>query len=146
MSNFQRIEHCKTYSEMCLFESFEDRFNYLKLHGQVGIDTFGFDRYMNQNFYRSKEWRHIRSYVITRDNGCELGSIDHPIFGRIYIHHINPIYPEDIVNGSRKLLDPENLVCVSMEMHNALHYGDNSILNKNKLVERSPNDTQPWKQ
>jgi len=130
---------------MSLLSSFDDRFRYLKLTGQVGLDTFGFDRYMNQDFYRSTEWKHIRSYVIARDDGCDLGVPDHQINGRIFIHHINPISQEDIINGTEKLLDPENLVCISMETHNALHYGDNSILKKNKLIERTPNDMCPWK-
>ena len=145
MLNHKMNSFIKSYSEMCLLESFEERFNYLKLHGQVGIDTFGFDRYMNQNFYRSTEWRQIRSYVIARDNGCDLAVQDNPIYDTIYIHHINPISKEDIVNSSDKLFDPENLVCVSMDVHNALHYGDSSILEKNKVVERIPNDTCPWK-
>ncbi len=130
---------------MCSFLSFDDRFNYLKLRGQVGVDTFGFDRYMNQDFYRSSEWKRVRSYVITRDNGCDLGVDDCQINGRIFIHHINPISQEDIIIGTEKLLDPENLVCISMETHNALHYGDDSILKKNKLIQRTPNDTSPWK-
>jgi len=139
------MNHSKTYSEMSLLSSFDDRFRYLKLTGQVGLDTFGFDRYMNQDFYRSTEWKHIRSYVIARDDGCDLGVPDHQINGRIFIHHINPISQEDIINGTEKLLDPENLVCISMETHNALHYGDDSILKKNKLIERTPNDMCPWK-
>lgn len=145
MSRYHQMNHSKTYSEMSLLSSFDDRFRYLKLTGQVGLDTFGFDRYMNQDFYRSTEWKHIRSYVIARDDGCDLGVPDHQINGRIFIHHINPISQEDIINGTEKLLDPENLVCISMETHNALHYGDDSILKKNKLIERTPNDMCPWK-
>ena len=135
----------KSYSEMCFLYSFEERFNYLKLYGQVGADTFGYDRYMNQDFYRSSEWKRVRSFVIARDNGCDLGVPGNPIGGRIFIHHINPISQYDIKYATEKLLDPENLVCISMDTHNALHYGDDSILNKNKIIDRLPNDTCPWK-
>ena len=145
MSKFQQSNLPKTYSEMSSLFSFEERFNYLKLHGQVGIDTFGFDRYMNQDFYRSVEWKRVRDVVIARDNGCDLGVPNNPIYGKVFIHHINPISPSDIKFSKEKLLDPENLVCISMETHNALHYGDDSILNKNKIVNRTPNDTCPWK-
>ena len=145
MSKFQQSNLPKTYSEMSSLFSFEERFNYLKLHGQVGIDTFGFDRYMNQDFYRSVEWKRVRDVVIARDNGCDLGVPNNPIYGKVFIHHINPISPSDIKFSKEKLLDPENLVCISMETHNALHYGDDSIFNKNKIVNRTPNDTCPWK-
>lgn len=145
MSKIQQTNRIKSYSELCSLETFEDRFNYLKLHGHVGLDTFGYDRYMNQDFYRSTEWKQVRSYIIARDSGCDLGIPDNQIFGSIYIHHINPITPDDITSGTDKLLDPENLICVSLETHNALHYGDNSIVNKNKVIERVPNDTCPWK-
>lgn len=139
------MNHSKSYTEMSLLPSFDERFKYLKLNGQVGSDTFGFDRYMNQDFYRSAEWKHIRSYVIARDEGCDLGIPDCQINGRVFIHHINPISKEDVILGNEKLLDPENLVCISMDTHNALHYGDDSILNKNKIIERTPNDMCPWK-
>jgi len=135
----------RTYNEMSMLGTFDERFKYLSLIGQVGLDTFGFDRYMNQAFYKSKEWQQVRSYVIVRDNGCDLGIPDRPIGGHVYIHHIDPITPEDIKHGSSKLLDPNNLVCVSFETHNALHYGDEEYLERNKLVERHSNDTCPWK-
>lgn len=135
----------KRYSELSQLSSFEDRFRYLKLDGQVGVDTFGFDRYMNQQFYKSKEWKDIRDKVIVRDNGCDLGSPDNPIKGKIYIHHMNPLSPDDIENSTENLLNPEYLICVSHATHNALHYGDDSILERNKIVERGPNDTCPWK-
>lgn len=135
----------KSYKELSLLNSFEDRFNYLKLVGKVGVDTFGFDRYMNQQFYRSREWKNVRDYVIVRDNGCDLGISGKEITGKIYIHHINPISPDDIEHSSDNLLDPNNLICVSQETHNAIHYGDNSILEKNKVVQRVPGDTCPWK-
>ena len=135
----------KSYSEMIAMSEFDDRFRYAKLDGQVGIDTFGFDRYLNQQFYRSKEWKRLRDQIIIRDNGCDLGVPGHEISGKIYIHHLNPLSPEDITESTEKLFDPDNLVCVSAETHNAIHYGDESILEKNKIVERSPGDTCPWK-
>lgn len=134
----------KTYSEMLLYPTFEERFKYLNLVGKVGQDTFGWDRYMNQMFYKSKEWQHIRSYVIVRDSACDLGIPDRPIMGTVYIHHIDPITPEDIKKGSPKLLDPNNLVCVSFETHNALHYGTSVYLEKYTIHERHANDTCPW--
>jgi hypothetical protein len=135
----------KRYSEMITMPEFDDRFRYAKLDGQVGRDTFGFDRYLNQQFYRSKEWKRLRDQIIIRDNGCDLGVPGHEISGKIYIHHLNPLSPEDITESTAKLFDPDNLVCVSAETHNAIHYGDESILEKNKIVERSPGDTCPWK-
>lgn len=135
----------KRYSEMITMSEFDDRFRYAKLDGQVGRDTFGFDRYLNQQFYRSKEWKRLRDQIIIRDNGCDLGVPGHEISGKIYIHHLNPLSPEDITESTGKLFDPDNLVCVSAETHNAIHYGDESILEKNKIIERSPGDTCPWK-
>lgn len=130
---------------MITMPEFDDRFRYAKLDGQVGRDTFGFDRYLNQQFYRSKEWKRLRDQIIIRDNGCDLGVPGHEISGKIYIHHLNPLSPEDITESTAKLFDPDNLVCVSAETHNAIHYGDESILEKNKIIERSPGDTCPWK-
>ena len=135
----------KRYSELQQLNTFEERFKYTKLEGQVGQDTFGFDRYMNQQFYRSKEWKDIRDKVIIRDNACDLGMPGHEIRGRIYIHHLNPLTPKDIEQSTDLLFDLDNLICVSQETHNAIHYGDDSILNKNKIVERTPKDTCPWK-
>lgn len=145
MSKFYQSNLPKSYSEMSMLYSFEERFNYLKLHGQVGMDTFGYDRFMNQDFYRSAEWARTRSYIIARDNGCDLGIPNNPIFGKVIVHHINPISQDDIIHHPEKLFDPENLICISMDTHNALHYGDDSILNKNKMANRRPNDTCPWK-
>lgn len=135
----------RTYNGMSMLRTFEERFNYLNLVGFVGDDTFGYDRYMNQAFYKSKEWQQVRSFVIVRDNGCDLGIQDRPIGGHIYIHHIDPITPEDIKQGSPKLLDPNNLVCVSFETHNALHYGTSEYAHKDDVVVRKANDTCPWK-
>lgn len=134
----------KTYSELITIPTFEGRFRYLKLDGVVGKSTFGFDRYLNQQFYTSKEWKRIRNEVILRDNGLDLGMEDHEIAGKIYIHHMNPILANDIVDRTRYLLDPEFLICVSHNTHNAIHYGDEGLLPK-PLVERRPNDTCPWK-
>lgn len=134
----------KRYSEMILLPTFEERFEYLKLNGSVGVSTFGFDRYFNQKFYRSKEWKDIRDYVIVRDGCCDLGIEDRLITGRVLIHHMNPISVKDIEESSRYLLDPDFLVCVSHITHNAIHYGDENLLIK-EHVERRPNDTCPWR-
>lgn len=134
----------KSYSELILLPTFEERFEYLSLDGTVGSDTFGFDRYLNQDFYRSKEWKQIRDYVIARDNGFDLGVYGYPIRGNIIIHHINPIMPEDIVRSKSVLLDPENLITTSHLTHNAIHYGSIDIL-VTTPVERKPNDTVPWR-
>lgn len=135
----------RRYSELVTLDSFEERFNYLKLDNQVGMDTFGFDRYMNQQFYHSKEWKDIRDYVITRDNGCDLGIPGREIYGRIYIHHMNPLTKSDVEMSTENLLNPDYLICTSHETHNAIHYGDDSILHKNIIIERTPMDTCPWK-
>ena len=135
----------KGYSELKQLNTFEERFEYLKLKGNVGKDTFGFDRYLNQQFYKSKEWKQVRDQVIIRDGGCDLGIPGHDIYGKVYIHHIEPLTPEDIETSSDNMLNPNNLICVSLETHNAIHYGDSSILKKNQIVERKPNDECPWK-
>lgn len=134
----------RTYSELIRLPTFEERFRYLKLDGLVGKDTFGFDRYLNQEFYRSKEWKEVRDFVIVRDNGCDLGMDGYEIVGRIYIHHMNPITVNDIVHSSDFLLNPDYLVCVSHNTHNAVHYGDEDLL-VTVPVERRKNDTCPWK-
>lgn len=133
-----------TYSKLIELLTFTERFDYLSLKGVVGESTFGGSRYLNQLFYNSKEWKEVRDIVIMRDEGCDLGCLDRPITGTIYIHHINPIRKEDILTRSWKVLDPENLICVSFNTHQAIHYGDRSILIPD-LVERYPNDTCPWK-
>ena len=134
----------KTYSELIALPTFEERYEYLRLNGRVGEDTFGFDRYLNQNFYRSAEWRRIRDRVIVRDNGCDLAIDDRIIYGKILIHHMNPITDKDLFNLSDILLDPEYLICVSHNTHNAIHYGDGERLVKDPIV-RTKNDTCPWK-
>lgn len=135
----------KTYSELSRLSTFEERYNYLRLLGRVGEDTFGFDRYMNQMFYRSKEWKQIRDYVIARDLGCDMGLEGYEINGPVYVHHMNPITPNDIENSTEQLLNPEYLVCVSKDTHDAIHYGLEKNYNKYKIIERAPNDTCPWK-
>ena len=134
----------RTFSELCQLSTFEERFDYLRLNGSVGKDTFGFDRYLNQQFYRSSEWKHIRDRVILRDNGCDLGVEGYEIRGRILIHHINPISVEDINTMSDLLMNPEYLICVSHRTHNAIHYGDESLI-ITAPIERIQNDTCPWR-
>ena len=134
----------RTYSELITLPTFEERYRYLKLDGRVGEDTFGFDRYLNQIFYKSKEWRSVRDYVIARDNGCDLGIEGHEIFGKILIHHMNPITKTDILERSDLLLNPEYLICTIKNTHNAIHYGDENLLITTPK-ERTKNDTCPWK-
>lgn len=134
----------KTYSELIHLPTFEERFQYLKLSGAVGKETFGFDRYLNQNFYRSAAWKRVRDQVIVRDNGCDLGIDDRIIYGKILIHHMNPINDRDILDLTDILLNPEYLICVSHITHNAIHYSDESLLPSEPVV-RFKNDTCPWK-
>ena len=136
----------RTYTELSQLASFEDRFKYLQLNGSVGKDTFGFDRIFNQRFYRSYEWKRVRDYVIVRDNGCDLGVEDRIITRdqKIFIHHMNPIALEDIEKCTEILLDPEYLITTIFSTHNAIHYGDESLLVKEPIV-RSKNDTCPWR-
>ena len=134
----------RTYSQLKRLQTFEERYDYLKLGGVVGEDTFGFDRYMNQNFYRSREWKRVRDEVIMRDNGCDLGVDGHEIRGKILIHHMNPITSEDIHRVSDYLLNPEYLICVTHRTHNAIHYGDERLL-VTAPIERTQNDTCPWR-
>lgn len=134
----------RTFDELSKLTSFTERFKYLQLVGEVGTETFGFDRYVNQKFYKSPEWRRVRDFVILRDNGCDLGMQDRPIAGRILIHHMNPIRLNDLVGRSELLLNPDYLICVSHDTHNAIHYGDEKLLIK-EPVKRMPGDTCPWK-
>ena len=138
-------KNIRTYSELSKLKTFRERYEYLKLDGTVGEETFGFDRYINQMFYKSEEWKRIRNYVITRDNGCDLGIQDRKIVDSvILVHHMNPITKEDIINKNEILLDPEYLITTIKSTHDAIHYGDESLLAED-LVIRSKNDTCPWK-
>lgn len=139
------ISNIKTYSELITFETFEERYEYLRLDGVVGEETFGFDRYLNQEFYqRSQEWKRIRDFVIIRDQGCDLGIDGREIRGKIIVHHMNPITKDDLLNRTPFLLDPEYLICALKSTHDAIHYGDENLLMKGP-IERKPNDTCPWR-
>lgn len=134
----------RSYSELSRLRTFDERFRYLLLAGSVGVETFGFDRYVNQRFYRSEEWKHVRNIVIARDNGCDLGIEGRDINGRVYVHHMNPMNLEQINDHMDLIFDPEYLVCVTFATHNAIHYGDESYITL-APVERQPNDMCPWK-
>ena len=134
----------RTYSELIAFPTFEERFKYLQLNGQVGESTFGFDRYMNQVFYRSRKWKSIRDFVIIRDCGCDLGVEGYDIHGKIIIHHMNPLSMRDIETESDFLLNPDFLICTTHNTHNAIHYGDENLL-VTAPIERTKNDTCPWR-
>lgn len=134
----------KTYSELVPLKTFEERFRYLKLNGMVGEETFGFDRFINQKFYKSREWKSIRDFVILRDNGCDLGIDGYEIHGDIFIHHMNPVSLNDIETMSDFLLSPEYLIATTLRTHNAIHYGDETLLIV-PPAERTMNDTCPWK-
>lgn len=133
----------RSYTELSRLHSYEDRFRYLSLNGQVGVGTFGFDRYLNQRFYTSREWRQVRQEVIARDLGCDLGIEGYEIHQRITIHHLNPMTMHDITHDDDDILDPEYLITTTHQTHNAIHYGDESLLRK-PLKDRSPGDTQLW--
>lgn len=133
----------RTYTELSRLETMLSRFCYLKLNGRVGDQTFGFDRWMNQQFYRSKQWRDIRRHVIVRDNGCDLGMDEYEIHSGLYIHHMNPMIKEQIQDGDESILDPEFLITVTHSTHNAIHYGDERLLPR-EMVERLPGDTRLW--
>lgn len=133
----------RTYSDLIKHSSFEDRFEYLSLHGDVGRATFGFDRYLNQRFYTSREWKQLRNHIIIRDEGRDLGVEGYEIEGRLLIHHMNPVSPNDIVDQSLTLLDPEFLITTTHRTHNAIHYGDRSLLPQ-PFIERQRGDTKLW--
>ena len=135
----------RTYSELSKLGTFRERFQYLKLSGSIGTDTFGFDRYLNQLFYKSKEWKKVKDEVIIRDNGCDLGIDGYDIYERIYVHHMNPVTVDDIRNRSEFLLNPEYLITTTLNTHNAIHYGDEDLLILDP-IERTTNDTCPWRQ
>lgn len=133
----------RTYSDLRQISSFTERFEYLSLRATVGEVTFGFDRYINQEFYRSREWKLARRDVIARDLGCDLGVAGYDIFDRVYIHHMNPMTAHELIDGDPSVLDPEYLICVTHNTHNAIHYGDRSLL-RLPLEERKPGDTNLW--
>ncbi len=134
----------RRYSELIKLPTFEERFEYLKLDGRVGNMTYGSDRIFNQAFYHSKEWRDFRNKVIARDNGCDLGIEDREIFDKLIVHHINPMTIKDLEEGGEDLFDMENFICCSHNTHEAIHYGDSSLLIKTEFVERRPGDTKLW--
>lgn len=133
----------KSYHELLSYKTFEERFEYLKLYGVVGETIFGFNRFMNQSFYTSRQWRSARSQVIIRDDGCNLGCPDRPIAGRIQVHHINPVTLEMLENGDPMLFDLNNLICTDENTHRAIHYGDASLLQQD-YIPRKPGDTKLW--
>ena len=135
----------RTYSELIKLPTLKERFRYLKLDGQAFGSTFGFDRYINQDFYNSYEWRKLRRDIIVRDNACDLAVPGYEIYGRILVHHLNPIAVDDILNMTDYLMNPEYLITVSFITHNAIHYGDESLIERDP-IERRPNDTCPWKE
>lgn len=134
----------RSYSELRRLGSFEERYRYLALNASVGVPTFGFDRWMNQAFYTSVQWRHIRSHVIVRDNGCDMGVEGYEIGARLYIHHMNPLTAAQLVQGDEDIIDPEYLITVTHLTHNAIHYGDEKLLKRAQHVERKPGDTKLW--
>ena len=138
------IQTMRTYSELSKLKTFKERFEYLKLDGLIGEETFGWDRYLNQVFYKSPEWRSTRDKIIVRDNGRDVGVEGYDIFGKIIIHHMNPMSLADIANRNPDIFNPEYLICVSHETHNAIHYGDANQLNLGP-IERTVNDTCPWR-
>lgn len=136
-----------TYSELIRLPTFEERLSYLLLHGRVGAETFGFDRWLNQHFYRSEEWKQLRRKIIIRDNGCDLGVDGYDIQGAILVHHMNPIVSDDIVNCTPYLMNPDFLISTSFDTHQAIHYENAELLKVAPIypTERKPNDTCPWK-
>ncbi len=134
----------RTYSELITLPTFLERFNYLRLDGCVGAETFGYDRYLNQTLYRTAEWKRFRNKIIVRDNGCDLGCDGYEMFGKILVHHINPITVDDVLNRDPKIFDPDNVISTCLNTHNAIHYGDESLL-ITEPIERKPNDTCLWK-
>jgi hypothetical protein len=138
-----RMSKIRTYSELSRLETFEERYHYLELKGRVGERTFGFDRWLNQIFYKSREWKRARDYVIVRDNGCDLGVPGFEIHVDLLVHHMNPMTVQDIEAGEEWIIDPEYLITTSLATHNAIHYGDESLLPRGPIV-RQPGDTRLW--
>lgn len=145
MKRMKKTTGIKTYSELISLTTFEDRYNYLRLDGNVGEETFGFDRYLNQKFYTSQEWKSIRDKIIIRDGGYDLGMEGYEIYGRILIHHMNPITKEDIQNRTDMLLNPEYLISTCKRTHDAIHYGGIDLISNQLPIERFKNDTCPWR-
>lgn len=143
VKNWMLMTRTRSYSELRRFDTFDERFDYLKLDGEVGKATFGFDRYINQQFYASNEWKNVRDYVIWRDNGCDLGIEGHEIHRELLVHHINPMVMDDLYHKEEWILNPEYLITTTKNTHNALHYGNKKLLPKIVLA-RSPNDTKLW--
>lgn len=133
----------RSYSEMIQRSTFLERYEYLALRGQVGCETFGFNRWINQRFYTSREWRSLRHEIVLRDNGCDLAVEGHDIHSRLIVHHLNPLTEDDLMRGTTRALDPENLICTTHDTHNAIHYGDASLLAR-PYVPRQPGDTRLW--
>jgi hypothetical protein len=133
----------RTYTELCKLHDFMERFRYLRLRSMIGDVTFGYDRWLNQRFYLSPEWKRVRNEVIVRDRGCDLAHDDYPVLDKIAVHHINPMTADEIAHGERRILDPEYLITVSQRTHNAIHFGDERLL-LIPLVERRPGDTKLW--
>jgi len=133
----------RTYSELIQFDTFEERYKYLQIRGQVGCETFGHNRWINQQFYTSRAWRHLRRDVIVRDNGCDLAIVGRDIHSGLIVHHMNPITQRDLEYGTSAALDPENLICTTLRTHNAIHFGDESLLLQ-EYVPRTPGDTKLW--
>lgn len=134
----------RTYDELSKLKTFDERFQYLKLDGVIGEDLFGYMRQLNQAFYTSSLWKNVRNQIIIRDDGCDLGIPGHTIFGKLLVHHLNPLTKEDLINHSSRLVDPNNLITVSFDTHQAITYGDVALIQRDP-IERSENDTCPWK-
>lgn len=134
----------RSYLECMQLLTFQERYRYLQIGGRVGKETFGFDRYLNQMLYRTPEWKRFRRDMIVRDNGCDLGCEGYEIYGNVLVHHINPITVEDVINRNPCIFDPNNVICTSLNTHNAIHYGDETLLITEPVI-RKPNDTCPWK-
>jgi hypothetical protein len=141
--NLGQMMKVRTYSELQLLETFEERYRYLALRGVLGRETFGFDRWVNQRFYKSREWEQVRDYVITRDNGCDLGILGYEIYSGLIVHHMNPISLDDIMHGDESLINHEYLITTSLQTHNAIHYGDEGLLPRGP-IERRAGDTTLW--
>lgn len=137
------MSRVRTYSELRRLDTFEDRFHYLELKGIVGLQTFGFDRWLNQRFYKSREWKSARDYVITRDMGCDLGMVGYEIYSNLLVHHMNPVNIGNIMRGEDVLIDPNFLITTSFRTHNAIHFGDENLLPRGPIV-RKAGDTTLW--